>query len=173
MHSPTCPMPWGECEHPTLQSRLGIRRHSTSPKHKWQIPDAQLRGEARQGGGGGLGASAGGCVLPARAFQGQPSKCRVTVSTIVYERAARRQRHAALHGNRPRGVRTLPCSLCEPHIPAPKPVLPLGEGMAARVLQPQAPEQDWWALPWPWLREGPHSPAPTSLGSESGPGQVL
>lgn len=45
--------------------------------------------------------------------------------------------------------------------------------MADMVLQPQAPEQDWWALPWPWLGEGPHSPAPTSLGRESGPGQVL
>lgn len=52
VHSPTSPMLWGECEHPILQSRLGIRRHSMSPKHKWQIPDAQLRGEARRGGVG-------------------------------------------------------------------------------------------------------------------------
>lgn len=112
-------MLWGECEHPILQSRLGIRKHSMSPKHKWQIPDAQLRGEARRGrgggGGGGLGALAGGCVLPKRAFQGQPSKCWVAVSTIVYDkRAARRQRHATLHGDRPRGSGHFPAAFASP-----------------------------------------------------------
>lgn len=59
VRSPTSPTPWGECEHPILQGKLGITRHSMSPKDKWQIPDSQLRGEARWGGGG-LGAPAGG-----------------------------------------------------------------------------------------------------------------
>ena len=108
VRSPTSPTLWGECEHPILQSRLGITRHLMSPKDKWQIPDSQLRGEARWGWGvwgwqsGPLGWRL--CILPARAFQGQPSKCWATVSTIVYdERTARRERHATLHGDRPRG----------------------------------------------------------------------
>lgn len=104
VRSPTSPTPWGECEHPILQGRLGITRHSMSPKDKWQIPDSQLRGEARWGGGWSGRPGWRLCVLPTQAFQGQPSKCRVTVSTIVYdERVARRERHATLHCDRPRG----------------------------------------------------------------------
>lgn len=109
----TSPTLWGECEHPILQSRLGITRHSMSPKDKWQIPDSQLRGEARQGWWWSGRPMEALRPFPRPGIAGQPSKCRLTVSATVYdERAARGERpppSTAIDPERSGGH--FPCSL--------------------------------------------------------------